>query len=430
VTVRVAVPRRPDGGERDRLWSHCRAWWRDTFTGWELVEGLHRFGPFNRSAAVNRAADGDWDTLVVADADTLAQPHLVAAAVEHAGRTGRMTLPYRRRMMLTAGATDMVLAGSDPATVRAHPDPYEAHASSVVVVPRGLWDKVGGFDPRFVGWGAEDDAFAAACAHAGGGIDRFDGDVWHLAHSPSPEFNRRSATYLANVALLERYRDPYQIDAVLADDRGSDQVVAVVLTTGDRPTLAETITSIDQQVTGPIGRRIICVDGTTLPRFDGWETVQLGAGLGYTAATAAARRVALQSGQPWVFWSEDDFTFDRAVDLTAMQAEMDAHPDLAQLSLMRQAWYADELAAGGIVAANPNAFTRRGNHLTHRAYWAQNPHLCRRITLTRPWPTVGGSERAFWCQLFASDPDVNCGVWGDGTPWVTHTGTDHAGHGY
>ena len=39
---------------------------------------------------------------------------------------------------------------------------YEHQHSSVVVIPRPLYDDIGGFDEGFRGWGLEDTAFAIA----------------------------------------------------------------------------------------------------------------------------------------------------------------------------------------------------------------------------------------------------------------------------
>ena len=40
VTVTVLVPRRADGGRRDRLWEFCRKWWEAEHPGYELIEGM------------------------------------------------------------------------------------------------------------------------------------------------------------------------------------------------------------------------------------------------------------------------------------------------------------------------------------------------------------------------------------------------------
>jgi hypothetical protein len=107
VNVRIVVPRRSDGGHRDALWKHVRDWWSSAFPDWKIVEGHHDHGPFNRSAAINRAADqaGECDVLVVADADVVAEPHQLQAAMEMATKTGRMCFAFDKYHYLSESST-------------------------------------------------------------------------------------------------------------------------------------------------------------------------------------------------------------------------------------------------------------------------------------------------------------------------------------
>lgn len=433
--VAVCVPRRADGGPRDALWEFCRPFWEHL--GWPVFEGESPDGPFNRSAAINDAVRraGPRDVYVIADTDVVIDPGRAIAGVEAAVETGRLVMPFTTYMALTEAFTAKILAerydGSWKPGVHLR---MTNHVSSVLAVSSELWEQSGGFDDRFVGWGWDDLAFHHACSKFGRPV-RLTGSVWHLWHPTAPENTKGGAdyrctpSYVAGCELARRYRHTQDLPAMLAEPRTPDQVVAVVLTTGTRDTLEQTIESFDRQVSGPIGRKVIVVDGKAKPTFDGWETVNVRGG-GFGPATAAGIRVAIGSGQPWVFWCEDDFTFNEPVDLTELQAEMDAHPDLVQLSLLRQAWYPHELDAGGIVEANPDAFEQRGRHLRQRDYWTTNPHLTRRLFLAgNEWPKGKWSEAAFTKQIL-KDPDVAFGVWGDGTPSVTHIGETKAGSGY
>jgi hypothetical protein len=101
---------------------------------------------------------------------------------------------------------------------------YTDMVSSAVAVPRPLWDKVGGFDERFVGWGFEDNAFAAACQTMGGGhtLERMAGELWHLHHATAPEGRRGTPTFMANKARAEVYHqalnDPAAMAAIIRHD--------------------------------------------------------------------------------------------------------------------------------------------------------------------------------------------------------------------
>jgi hypothetical protein len=208
------VPWRPDGGERDRLWSFCRAWWDGA--GLDIREGSSPPGPFQRAAAINEAASGPWDVAVVIDADVVAPHEQVHAAADAARRTGRVTLGFDMYVGLSPAFTPRVLAGETADWDRNAIRRSKVHESSIVAVPRPLWDLIGGFDERFVGWGQEDVAFIQSARVLGGGIDRVGGTVYHLWHRPSRERDWRLGTWRPNQELGIRYREARDRDAIEA----------------------------------------------------------------------------------------------------------------------------------------------------------------------------------------------------------------------
>lgn len=204
----ILVPRRLDNGPRDVLWSWCRAWWEREQSHMPIIEGHHDDGLFNRSAAVNRAATlaGDWDVAVIIDSDVICNPERVKAAVAIAHETGQMVLPHDVRKDLNLRGTQQVMAGLarswEPFVHKRYPD----MVSGVVVIPRRLWDEVGGFDESFVGWGYEDSAAAAAFQTFGEGIVRMPGELWHLWHPTAKEGRPGTLTWSINSAKGQRYR--------------------------------------------------------------------------------------------------------------------------------------------------------------------------------------------------------------------------------
>ncbi len=195
----ILVPRRADGGERDRLWTFCRDWWERTVEV-SIFEGIHD-GPdlFSRSIAVNRAAKlaGDWQTAVIMDADTIPDPERLREAVTHARLTGQMVLPFDDRRELNPEETEGVLHGAPWAMPMGRPF-GTGTVSGAVVVNRRLWDVVGGFDEGFVGWGAEDNDFADACTRTGGAIVKLPGPLWHLHHARHVDATDSSPVLQAN----------------------------------------------------------------------------------------------------------------------------------------------------------------------------------------------------------------------------------------
>jgi GT2 family glycosyltransferase len=439
VKVRALVPRLADGGERDRLWEYCRRHWEAELPTLEIFEGHHAGdGPFNRSAAISRAAEGEWDFAVILDSDTVLDAEQIRAGVEFANETGSLVLPFEKRNMLSNEGTQKILNGYVGSWERWVTVRERNRVSCCLIVPRALWDAVGGFDERFEGWGGEDEAFYAACA-ALGGVERLPGANWHLHHSPSPHHRHDTPLYRQALRLTQRYRgatEREEMESLLAESRAPEQIAVVALTTGRRDTLAKTIASADRNLIGPIGRRLVCVDGSpsdvraVAANHPSWGVERIRGG-NYSKAVAAALEKALGCGQPWIFWLEDDFSFNEPVDLKQMQALVEEN-DLAQLSLMRQPWYEPEIEAGGVIAANPDAFTQRDGYVEHSAYWTMNPMLTRRSLLAEHrWPQGRSSERRFAEAVFA-DPRSRAGILGsiEDSPRVEHIGGVQAGTGY
>lgn len=446
--VRLIVPRRGDGGHRDGLWKFCKRYWAKERPGWEIVEGEHGRGegPFNRSAAINRAAAGSWDVAVILDSDTIVDLDPIDRAINEAHGTGHLVLPFTNRCMLSRRGTEQILAGRTGAWdrwVSARQTPKDAYIyiSGCQVVPRSLWDAVGGFDERFIGWGGEDDAFHAATIALTGHDareSRYPGNAWHLWHRPSPHASTRTAMWRQAKALSDRYLaaawDREQMLKLLAEDRGPDQIVVCILTCANRPTLEQTVASADAMLQGKVGRKLICVDAEEAElNFPGWDVEVMGRSQGYVRATRSAQLHAIASGQPYVWWLEDDFIFPGPVDLDAIRETLNAHPELAQLVLKRQPWYPEELEADDMLAWRPEGtFRQRDGYIEHRAFWSTNPMLVRREFLaSHDWPDAPGSERRFGQTIFRK-PGVYAGMvgkLGDG-PRCIHIGEVRAGHGY
>lgn len=206
--VVILVPRRDGVPDRDATWAWVKAWWAREFPTWDIVEGHHDVGPFNRAAAINTAARlaGDWDVALIIDSDAFCDPGRVRQAVEMAAAEDRMVLPFRIRKDLSAHGSEIVMGGWEGSWDRPRlwHRTFTDMVSTIVAVSRPLWDATGGFDEAFRGWGWEDNAFAAMCETFGSGpVHRIEGDAWHLWHAPAPEVGRQHPLHRAN---KERYR--------------------------------------------------------------------------------------------------------------------------------------------------------------------------------------------------------------------------------
>lgn len=154
------------------------------------------------------------------------------------------------------------------------------------------------------------------------------------------------------------------------------------------------------------------------------------------------RRLRISTGAEfdYVFHLEEDWRFDRPVDLAAMADLLDAYPALAQVALRRNAVAPAEIKAGGLVELWPDEYLDKcldGDEraleypwLDHGLYFTTNPSLYRASLLDRAWPNGPGCEEAFSRALIADG--FRFAMWGSrrGGPWITHTGKTRTGTGY
>ncbi len=215
----VLVPRRPDHGERDALWEFCRPIWEAR--GWPIHEGHHGpdEGPFNRARAVNRAARaaGAWDVALIIDADIWVPEHRARLAVKRATATGQLSYAHTAWWGTTGVTCADLLAGRlDLDDWDAWPDDAwhvrnPLSNSCCLAVRRDLWDRIGGYDERFQGWGGEDWMFYDAAITLGGAAWRPGPEpVIHLWHPLTDEAQAAHAgqpnvLHDANVALGKRW---------------------------------------------------------------------------------------------------------------------------------------------------------------------------------------------------------------------------------
>ena len=216
MTIPVLVPYRSDGGWRNDVWVYLKSsYWNPLKNDYTIEENAGPHGDFNRSAAINRAArfasayQWGWEVAVIADADTWVPSHQLADAVVLARRTGRLVFAFTSVIELSEYYTKRLVETNGD---RVWPDVEHVRTadieteSSMLVVPRKLWDCIGGFDERCVGWGAEDSIFAHAATILGGTPLRIDGAAFHLWHPSVDKITRMmDPQWRANHELWKRY---------------------------------------------------------------------------------------------------------------------------------------------------------------------------------------------------------------------------------
>lgn len=432
--VVILVPRRADHGHRDSVWAAARARWEALHPEWDIVEGHHEEGPFNRSAAVNAAARdaGEWDVALIIDSDVFLPPEHVREAVDTAVRTGRVTWAHRRWVGLSQNATGRLLLRPsdllDPAYEPRGRDIDKANPiswSCCIALTREAWDRIGGFDERFRGWGWEDMAFqSVACGIVG--HERIEGDVFHLWHPRSPGLGRGAfdVDSITNARLGLRYmmalrRDhglhdrhvpstPEEMERDMGNLRRNDarmavrakrfglpdwsdwwptleelvsgkvasRSVALVVHSGGEPDrwqersgyLRQALVSLAEHIDYPWERRVIFSDWGEQPGLQtiadefGYSVVGPRERIGYTNSMRALWKYLRQEvTTSHVFLAEDDFLLDRDVDIASMAKVLDEHGEIVQMALLRDAFYEPERVEGTILGHPRVEFTERQN---------------------------------------------------------------------
>lgn len=446
----ILVPRRAGDPHRDRLWAWLRGRLELELPDCPIIEGHHELGAFNRSAALNRAAREapPWTEAIILDADTYVDAPQVLEAIRAARGTGRLVYPFEDLTALTFAGTEGVLEGYRGSWGKWAKWTKERSPSSALVVPRELWDRVGGFDERFSGWGWEDVAFRRQANELGGHELRVPGKAWHLWHPLSPARDPKRAEYRAAQELGERYKRAGSIELEelrLEARRARAGVVVVLLTNGRREYLEQTLEGTHRLLEQALVERLIVHDDSGDEDFRAW-LLEAFAGVdlelvttervGFGGAMRSAWGAAAATECPLVFWLEEDFVLEH-VPLAAMADLLERRGELAQVVLRRQSWYPRELRAGGLLESRGGAEVFHDvdepyPHVEHRAFWSSNPSLFRAEMLARTWPITKGSEKTFGTELVRDQPHRRFAFWGSSSsaPATEHVGVERTGHGY
>jgi len=223
-------------------------------------------------------------------------------------------------------------------------------------------------------------------------------------------------------------------------------ICVLVITDGRTNLLRRTIESFNEMVTGEIIEFFIYDDSGNRKVREGIaknhpEFTLINHPTGERQGFAGAVRTAWdalrrESIADYVFHLEQDFTFNRPIDLGDLHNILVKRPSLAQVALLRQAWNPDEIAAGGLIQVRPDDYVthldRDDRHwLEHDLFFTTNPSLYRRSLIDMfDWPAGPESEGRFGMKL--REAGFHFAYWGakDDPPAVHHIGAHRAGEGY
>jgi hypothetical protein len=201
--VVVIVPWGGGCPHRERAWRWARERWRGLLAAAEPVLAPAPPGPWCKAAAamptVQRARA---EIVCVADADVWCDGVSEAIAAVEAGAT--WAVPHDQIYRLTEAATAAVLAGADWRGLELDRFPYQGRWGGGIVVARRQTLLDVPLDPRFTGWGQEDESWGVALHFLAGEAWRGTAPLVHLWHPPQDRLTPKTGS-LEGKALWRRY---------------------------------------------------------------------------------------------------------------------------------------------------------------------------------------------------------------------------------
>ena len=204
----VLMPYRSDNGPRERTFRWVKMFYEKMMPEAEICVSDCSTELFSRAEAINNAAKlATGDVFIITDTDIVCDPKILRRSInllnEHA-----WIIPFNRINHLSVESTNS-LVNTAPSWPSLIPLEYTKKVGAkrfkggLNVISRKNFETVKGFDERFIGYGAEDDAFSYSVNILCGRYFRPNTEIFHLWHPrviPSSNPN-----YEANCELLHRY---------------------------------------------------------------------------------------------------------------------------------------------------------------------------------------------------------------------------------
>ncbi len=206
--VSVIIPWQKGDRTREQAKEHVLNWFHTEMPdSWQIVVAETNQRPFSKAGVVREALKDTFGKIIVVhDADSIT-PGLPETVQMIEGRA-RWAIPHTMVHRLTPEATEAIYQGADMNSLiqSTHEKPYKGvRAGGSIVLERSLFEECPP-DPRFIGWGGEDEAWGYALhIVANHDAPRSKQPLIHLWHTP-PERMTRMYGSPESKRLIERYR--------------------------------------------------------------------------------------------------------------------------------------------------------------------------------------------------------------------------------
>lgn len=208
MTVSLIIPFASEDIRRLQIFDWVEARWDDTCPGFEMCVGHDDPKDFNRSKARNKAfEESTGDTIVISDADTACPIDNILGALQVVQRNEPLwVIAHSDYYSLTEEYTDWLIT-QPPGMAFKGPFPNNwvmrnRSQAGVIVMPRSIYEEVGGYNEEYDGWGYEDNDFAVRITKKYGPPQRVFGPMLHLWHDPGLNFQQPNIAY--NEALYQK----------------------------------------------------------------------------------------------------------------------------------------------------------------------------------------------------------------------------------
>lgn len=201
MSTEIIVPWRAGCPHRERIWDWLSSRYAAEYPHLRVTLAPE---PENRCEALRRGEAVPWvkalaftpalqasdaEIVVMADADVWSDGLDEAIAAVRGG--AEWATPHGEVLRLTEEATEAVLGGGDPEGQPLEQRPYPGVLGGGFVVARRETLLEVPMDPRFKGWGGEDESWGFALWHLLGPPKRLGRPLYHLWHPPQERITRR-----------------------------------------------------------------------------------------------------------------------------------------------------------------------------------------------------------------------------------------------
>lgn len=167
-----------------------------------------------RNNAISQAKSMGASVALICDADTILHIDSVVDIFFHIKAFNSIVVPFEISRYLTRASSKKVLnQNADPNELDVI-DTFDWSVGAAIMSSVDEWERVGGQDERFTGWGFEDVAFAVAAEKMGNRPIKMGGVMNHLWH---PSAEKSGEAYEYNEMLYKRYVETDNIELLIEE---------------------------------------------------------------------------------------------------------------------------------------------------------------------------------------------------------------------